>query len=195
MDWSTILLLVLLAAAIWAVAELALVFRKTRGTISTLDENLGTTMGKLNDLLGHVDETVQTVDATVKNLDPALGQVEPLLQKVEVTVDTLSGDLQQVDAILGDVSRMTGSAANASHAVTGVVDTAANTARDAMNKVLKKVAPAKVDAIPEPAPVKALEKDNDVVVEQVEQDAGYFTYPEQTQTEEAPEAKTQDDEE
>jgi ABC-type transporter Mla subunit MlaD len=195
MDWSTILLLVLLAAAIWAVAELALVFRKTRGTISTLDENLGTTMGKLNDLLGHVDETVQTVDATVKNLDPALGQVEPLLQKVEVTVDTLSGDLQQVDAILGDVSRMTGSAANASHAVTGVVDTAANTARDAMNKVFKKVAPAKVDAIPEPAPVKALEKDNDVVVEQVEQDAGYFTYPEQTQTEEAPEAKTQDDEE
>jgi ABC-type transporter Mla subunit MlaD len=195
MDWSTILLLVLLAAAIWAVAELALVFRKTRETVSTLDDNLGTTMGKLNDLLGHVDETVQTVDTTVKNLDPALGQVEPLLQKVEVSVDALSGDLKQVDAILGDVSRMTGSAANASHAVTGVVDSAANTARDAMNKVFKKVAPAKVDAIPEPAPVKALEKDNEVVVEQVATDAGYFTYPEQPKTQDAPAEQPEKDEE
>jgi ABC-type transporter Mla subunit MlaD len=178
MDWSTILLLVLLVAAIWAIVELALVFRKTRGVVSTLDDTLGKTMGEVNEVLTHVDATIQTVDQTVKNLDPAIGQVEPLLGKIETTVDAVSLDLMQVDAILGDVSRMTGTAANATTSVTGVVDQAASAARGAVQKVMNKVAPAaKVEALDEPAPVKALEDAQDVVVEHSDSDAGYFTYP------------------
>ena len=45
-----IALIVLIVAGVWAVVELALVLRRTRGTVDTLDK----TVGKLNDTIDDV---------------------------------------------------------------------------------------------------------------------------------------------
>jgi ABC-type transporter Mla subunit MlaD len=179
MEWSTILLAVLLAAAVWAVVEIALTIRRTRATISHLDTSLDASLTQVNSVLGKVDTTVEALNKTIEAANPAVEELKPLMGKVETTVDALSVDLMQVDTILSDVSRVTGSAANATAAVGGAVDSAAAAVTGMVDKVSSKFTAEKGRAREalEAAVAAPATLEGEVAVEAVTSDDGYFTYP------------------
>lgn len=120
MEPFEIALIVLVIAAIWAVVELALVLRRTRGVAKSLDE----TVSKLNNTIAEAQPIVAKLDGAVDELQPALAQVEPLLKSTNTAVDALTANLVEVESVVRDVSSVTGAAANAGSAVSGITDTA-----------------------------------------------------------------------
>ncbi len=130
MDPIQIALIVLIVAGAWAVVELALVFRRTRGTVDTLDK----TMGKLNDTIDDVRPVINKLDETVENLQPAIQQVEPLLQRSTIAVEALSADLIEVNGVLRDVSQITGGVSTASGAMSNIAGAATEKVQKLFNK-------------------------------------------------------------
>ena len=118
MDPLHILLALLVIAGIWALIELALTIRRARTTVDSLDK----TMGEVNDMLAETRPVVAKLDGAIDELQPALTQVEPLLKSANVAVDALTSNLIEVEAVVRDVSAVTGAAANAGNAVSGVAD-------------------------------------------------------------------------
>lgn len=175
MEPLTIVLIVLVVAAVWAVVELALTFRSTRKSVEELTTSV-------NDTLGEVRPVIAKLDGAADELVPASKQIEPILEKAQTTVDLVNVDLVRVEGILSDVNSVTGTGARASDAVTGAVDAMATGVAGVAGKVAAKVtgksapaaklsgkAPAHLEAPAEAAPAPA--------VETVSGDAGYFTYP------------------
>ena len=130
MDPIQIALIVLIVAGVWVVVELALVFRRTRGTVDTLDK----TMGKLNDTIDDVRPVINKLDETVENLQPAIQQVEPLLQRSTIAVEALSADLIEVNGVLRDVSQITGGVSTASGAMSNIAGAATEKVQKLFNK-------------------------------------------------------------
>lgn len=137
MDPLHILLVLLVIAGIWAVIELALTIRRARTTVDSLDK----TMGEVNDMLAETRPVVAKLDGAIDELQPALTQVEPLLKSANVAVDALTSNLIEVEAVVRDVSTVTGAAANAGNAVSGVADSAS----EAVQKLLGKFKPGSHD--------------------------------------------------
>ena len=137
MDPLHILLVLLVIAGIWAVIELALTIRRARTTVDSLDK----TMGEVNDMLAETRPVVAKLDGAIDELQPALTQVEPLLKSANVAVDALTSNLIEVEAVVRDVSAVTGAAANAGNAVSGVADSAS----EAVQKLLGKFKPGSPD--------------------------------------------------
>lgn len=147
MDPLHILLVLLVIAGIWAVIELALTIRRARTTVDSLDK----TMGEVNDMLAETRPVVAKLDGAIDELQPALTQVEPLLKSANVAVDALTSNLIEVEAVVRDVSTVTGAAANAGNAVSGVADSAS----EAVQKLLGKFKPGSPD------PERALNEGSD----------------------------------
>ncbi len=147
MDLLHILLVLLVIAGIWAVIELALAIRRARTTVDSLDK----TMGEVNDMLAETRPVVAKLDGAIDELQPALTQVEPLLKSANVAVDALTSNLIEVEAVVRDVSTVTGAAANAGNAVSGVADSAS----EAVQKLLGKFRPGSPD------PERALNEGSD----------------------------------
>lgn len=122
MDPMQIVLIVLALAGVWAVAELALTLRRTRGVVSSLNK----TVEQLNGTLEEARPMVAKLDAAVDELQPAMAQIEPLLKQANVAVEALSADLIEVNGVLRDVSAVSGAAASTSNAVTGLADAASD---------------------------------------------------------------------
>lgn len=137
MDPLHILLVLLVIAGIWAVIELALTIRRARTTVDSLDK----TMGEVNDMFAETRPVVAKLDGAIDELQPALTQVEPLLKSANVAVDALTSNLIEVEAVVRDVSTVTGAAANAGNAVSGVADSAS----EAVQKLLGKFKPGSPD--------------------------------------------------
>ena len=178
MEPLTIALIVLVVVAVWAVVELALTIRKTRGTIDTLAESVNTTIEE-------VQPVIAKLDGIADEFAPASKQVEPLITKAQTAVDAVSIDLLRLDGILGDVSTVTGTASNATNAVNAVVGSAANAATGLINRIGGGKEPEKPSAriaggdqddtnpdVPvDPTPAKPTESEAKAA------DGGYFTYP------------------
>lgn len=147
MDPLHILLVLLVIAGIWAVIELALTIRRARATVDSIDK----TMGEVNDMLAETRPVVTKLDGAIDELQPALTQVEPLLKSANVAVDALTSNLIEVEAVVRDVSTVTGAAANAGNAVSGVADSAS----EAVQKLLGKFKPGSPD------PERALNEGSD----------------------------------
>ncbi len=130
MDPIQIALIVLIVAGVWAVVELALVLRRTRGTVDTLDK----TVGKLNDTIDDVRPVINKLDETVENLQPAIQQIEPLLQRSSIAVEALSADLIEVNGVLRDVSQITGGVSTASGAMSNIAGAATEKVQKLFNK-------------------------------------------------------------
>lgn len=126
-----IVLLLLAVAGVWAVAELALTLRKTRGVVESLDK----TVDSLNNTIAEAQPIVAKLDGAVDELTPALAQVEPLLKSSKTAVDALTSNLVEVEAVVRDISEVTGSMAEASSAVSSVTDSAAGAVQKFFNKV------------------------------------------------------------
>lgn len=153
MDPLHILLVLLVITGIWAVIELALTIRRARTTVDSLDK----TMGEVNDMLAETRPVVAKLDGAIDELQPALTQVEPLLKSANVAVDALTSNLIEVEAVVRDVSAVTGAAANAGNAVSGVADSAS----EAVQKLLGKFKPGSPD------PERALNEGADSSLEAV----------------------------
>lgn len=175
MDPLHILLVLLVIAGIWAVIELALTIRRARTTVDSLDK----TMGEVNDMLAETRPVVAKLDGAIDELQPALTQVEPLLKSANVAVDALTSNLIEVEAVVRDVSTVTGAAANAGNAVSGVADSAS----EAVQKLLGKFKPGSPD--PERALNEGADSSREAVLTSAPEDAPaeapapaprYYTY-------------------
>ena len=173
MDPLHILLVLLVIAGIWAVIELALTIRRARTTVDSLDK----TMGEVNDMLAETRPVVAKLDGAIDELQPALTQVEPLLKSANVAVDALTSNLIEVEAVVRDVSTVTGAAANAGNAVSGVADSAS----EAVQKLLGKFKPGSPD--PERALNEGADSSREAVSTSAPEDAPaeapaprYYTY-------------------
>lgn len=168
MDWLTIFVIVLVAAIIWAVVELALTIRKARGSVDGIVEEVN---GTIRDL----DQVVQKVDATVTDVNPAVKQLEPLLTKAETTIDAVTLDLLHLNDTIADINTVTGAGAKATNAVTGVVDKAASAVSGAVGRLSSR-GDSEAARLAEGAE-DARAAIEGAVVDTREGDAGYFTYP------------------
>lgn len=160
MEPLQILLIVLIVAAIWAVVELALTIRRARASVDSLDK----TVGEVNEMIAEARPVVAKLDGAIDDLQPALVQVEPLLKSANVAVDALTSDLVEIEAVVRDVSSVTGAAASAGNAVSGVADSASEAVqrlfgkRKAAGDAARALtgaeggAPADPDPVDEPAP-------------------------------------------
>lgn len=175
MDPLHILLVLLVIAGIWALIELALTIRRARTTVDSLDK----TMGEVNDVLAETRPVVAKLDGAIDELQPALTQVEPLLKSANVAVDALTSNLIEVEAVVRDVSAVTGAAANAGNAVSGVADSAS----EAVQKLLGKFKPGSPD--PERALNEGADSSREAVLTSAPEDAPaeapapaprYYTY-------------------
>lgn len=120
MDPIQIVLIVLALAGAWAVVELALILRRTRGVVDSLDK----TVEQVNSTIEEARPVVAKLDGVVDELQPAVAQIEPLLKQATVAAEALSADLVEVNGVLRDVSAVSGAASSASSAVTGLADAA-----------------------------------------------------------------------
>ncbi|MDO4437071.1 MAG: hypothetical protein Q4B77_03895 [Coriobacteriaceae bacterium] len=118
MDPLQVVLIVLAVAGVWAVVELALMLRRTRGVVDSLDK----TVEQVTSTIEEARPVVAKLDGVVDELQPAVAQIEPLLKQATVAVEALSADLVEVNGVLRDVSAVSGAASTASNAVTGIVD-------------------------------------------------------------------------
>lgn len=189
MDPLHILLVLLVIAGIWAVIELALTIRRARTTVDSLDK----TMGEVNDMLAETRPVVAKLDGAIDELQPALTQVEPLLKSANVAVDALTSNLIEVEAVVRDVSAVTGAAANAGNAVSGVADSAS----EAVQKLLGKFKPGSPD--PERALNEGVDSSREAVLTSAPDDAPaeapapaprYYTYDSEPSSAAPSEAET-----
>lgn len=189
MDPLHILLVLLVIAGIWAVIELALTIRRARTTVDSLDK----TMGEVNDMLAETRPVVAKLDGAIDELQPALTQVDPLLKSANVAVDALTSNLIEVEAVVRDVSAVTGAAANAGNAVSGVADSAS----EAVQKLLGKFKPGSPD--PERALNEGADSSREAVLTSAPEDAPaeapapaprYYTYDSEPSSAAPSEAET-----
>ena len=178
MDPLTIVLIVLVIAAVWAVVELALTIRKTRGVVDSLDK----TVGDLNNTLAEAQPIVAKLDGAVDELMPALGQVEPILSSSKTAVDALTSNLVEIEGVVRDISAVTGSMADASNAVSSVTDSAVGVVQKLVDKVKapaadagRKLAAAR-EELEESVPVERTVVSGDEHVEPESAPRKYYTY-------------------
>lgn len=183
MEPLTIVLIVLVVAAVWAVVELALTLRKTRQSVSELTESVNDTMGELRPV-------ISKLDGAADELVPAARQLEPILEKASTTVDLVNVDLVRIEGILSDVNSVTDTGARVTGAVSGAADAVASGVAGMVGKIggrPSKVArqAAKLEAAEQAAAASGEGGQGKTPahhkptpeVRRVAGDEGYFTYP------------------
>ena len=171
MEPMQIVLIVLVIAGIWAVVELALVLRRTRSAVDSLDK----TMTTVNETIEDVRPVIAKLDDTIETLQPALEQVEPILQRTSIAVEALSADLIEVNGVLRDVSQITGSMSDASGAVSNIT----NAATEKVQKIFGKKSHENLDETGERTLTEGADEtgSGEAVSNEVpEAPTAYFTY-------------------
>lgn len=137
-----IALALLIIAGAWVLVELALTFRASRDTLSSVNSTIETAnqtiddvRKQLNDVVDEVKPIIGELKTTVDNIQPVLHEVPALLNKVGNTVDAVSLDLLRVDEILSDVSTITETAAGATSSLSSVSTNASQAAHGLLNKM------------------------------------------------------------
>lgn len=125
-------LVILIVVGVWAVVEIALTIRKARSSLDTL-------LSQADATLTQVGEILDTADKTLTELQPSVQQLPGLLQEAERAIDVLSNDLATADTILADVSVLTGTAMNATNAISRGASQASTALGSAVAKVGKTI--------------------------------------------------------
>lgn len=128
MEPLNILLIVLVIAAVWAVAELALTLRKARTTLDEVSHSA-------TEAIDQATPVIAKLDGVVDELQPTLREVTPLVEKVSVTVDAATTGLGSVNSILKDVSTATRGVAGVGESASRIVGTATDAAVGVVSKV------------------------------------------------------------
>ena len=193
MDVLTVILIILGVVGVWCVAEVAITVRRARQGVEDvvkaageLAEGAKEAIGQAKPLIANMNDAVTEarpviahVDEVVKQAAPAATDVAPLLQKTSVAVENLSGDLERIDAILTDVSRLTGTATNATAAVgaatTGILEKVRG--RIGRRGASAGIAAPASETLPDAEDAQQAEVEAAPAGKVVTADAGYFTYP------------------
>lgn len=130
MDPLQIALIALALVGAWALVELALVLRRARASVETLDR----TVSDVNDVVQEARPVVAKLDAALDAVAPALDQIDPLLKQGTVAVEALSADLIEINGVLRDVSAVTGTVSSASSSVTGIAQAASDKVQGLFSK-------------------------------------------------------------
>lgn len=201
----TVVLVALGIAAIWLVVEVALTVRRARPaidaarrTIESVQSDVTKVVAEARPVLKSVDETltqarpvITHVDELVTQAKPAASDVSPLLTNATQAVEDLSANLTHLDAILSDVSRITGTASNATQAVGAATTSIVDRVRGRLGLGRSGQAgqqpqqDASLPAAPESERGASRDDDAHAALEAVEAeradvvsaDEGYFTYP------------------
>lgn len=199
MDVLTVILIILAIVGVWCLVEVALTVRKARsgveGAMKAVDElaaDAKETIAQARPLIDNVNQAVTEarpviahVDEVVSKAAPAAADVAPLLQTTSVAVENLSGSLERAGAILSDVSRLTGTATNATAAVGAATTGILEKVRGRIGT--RKVADAgmarieSAEAEPEAEDAERAEVEAVPSGKIISEDAGYFTYPSSSQ--------------
>ena len=172
MDVIQIALVVLVVAAIWAVAELALTLRRARGTVESLDK----TVADLNNTLAEAQPIVAKLDGAVDELQPALTKVEPLMTSAQQTVDALTSTIVEVESVVRDVSAVSGAAASAGNAVSTISDSATEAVQKLFGKNKSAVSVPERTLLAESDDTESPEAENDEVSAPEPAKPSYYTY-------------------
>lgn len=122
MDPLRIAQIVLALVGAWALVELALMFKRARTTVESLDR----TVSDVNDVVEEARPVIVKLDAALDAVAPALEQIDPLLKQGTVAVEALSADLLEINGVLRDVSAVTGTVSSASSSVSGIAQAASD---------------------------------------------------------------------
>jgi uncharacterized protein YoxC len=124
----SILLLVLVAAGVWAVVELALTLRKARTTLDEVSHSA-------TEAIDQATPVIAKLDGVVDELQPALREVTPIVEKLGETMDEANTSLNRVNGILGDVSSATHGVSSVGESASRILDTATSAAVGVVSKV------------------------------------------------------------
>ena len=130
MDILTVVLIVLVVAAIWAVAELALTMRRARSSADNLDK----TISALNDTVAEARPAISKLDGVIDDLGPVVKKLDPLADQASVAVEALTNDLIEINGALRNVSDVTGAAAGTATAISGVAESASGAVSRLLNR-------------------------------------------------------------
>ena len=178
MEPLQIILIVLAVAGIWALVELAVSLRRARTTMGSLDK----TVDELNETIAEAKPVISKLDGALDELQPALTRVDPLLESATVAVVALSANLVEVEAVVRDVSAVTGAAATAGNAVSGITDSATEAVQRFLGR--RKGAPADpertLEAAEDASDIAGEASQDDVAQEEAIAEAAapsrYYTY-------------------
>lgn len=131
---TTIFIIVLVAAGIWAVIELALTIRKARASLTETLGGVNKVITTANEAIEQAQPIIGKIDGTMDDIEPSIKEIYPLIERVETTVDVATVSLAKVNDILGDVSEVSGSAASVSATVKNVTSNAANNMAGAVGR-------------------------------------------------------------
>lgn len=124
----TILLIILVLVAVWAVAEMAIFIRKARASIDEISRSA-------TEAIDQATPIIAKLDGVVDELQPALKEVTPLVEKCNTTLEEANNSLSSLSGILGDVNAATHGVAGVGESATRIVNTATSAAVGVVSKV------------------------------------------------------------
>ncbi len=128
MEPLSILLIVLIAAGVWAVVELALTLRKARVTLDEVSHSA-------TEAVDQAVPAIEKIDGILDELQPVMRDLPPLVDKADRALDDASVSLAKVDHILHDVSSATRGVAGVGESASRIMGTATSAAVGVVSKV------------------------------------------------------------
>lgn len=122
-----VVLVVVGAAIVWLVIELALTIRRARKSVTQVVEQ--------------IEPTIANVEKITTDIQPVIQKVDPLVERVSLTVDAANLEIMRVDEILEDVGKITGSVSKTVGAVDTVTSAPLDFVTTATKKIKKKFSP------------------------------------------------------
>ena len=122
-----VVLVVVGAAIVWLVVELALTVRRTRSSVTRV--------------VTQIEPTIANVEKISNDIQPIIQKVDPLMERVSLTVDAANLEMMRVDEILEDVGNITGSVSKTVGAVDTVTSAPLDFVTSATKKIKKKFSP------------------------------------------------------
>lgn len=122
-----VVLVVVGAAIVWLVVELALTVRRTRSSVTKV--------------VTQIEPTIANVEKISNDIQPIIQKVDPLMERVSLTVDAANLEMMRVDEILEDVVNITGSVSKTVGAVDTVTSAPLDFVTSATKKIKKKFSP------------------------------------------------------
>ncbi len=185
-DVLTLVLIVLAAAGVWLLVEAVAALRRVRPLLDSAKkaaDDAAPVIAGVNELVEQAKPVVARLGSVVDDAAPAAVQVAPVLERTSSAIGALTSDLEKLDAILGDVSKISRTAGDATTAVGDAAGTIALKARSLLGRgraaQQHRAIPAAV-AAPGPDAGAASPEARDVPAPEPqprEDGAGYFTYP------------------
>lgn len=122
-----VVLVVIGAAVVWLVVELALTVRRARSSV--------------NKVVTQIEPTIANVEKISNDIQPIIQKVDPLVDRVSLTVDAANLEMMRIDEILEDVGSITGSVSKTVGAVDTVTSAPLDFVTSATKKIKKKFSP------------------------------------------------------